>query len=67
MYILQKNMICLYIKYIILHKLYEYENGHIDIFNIYCMCVYLCIHNTYTQKTYTMQTIFFILDAINHD
>ncbi len=29
------------------------------------MCVYLYIHNKYTQNTYIMQTRTIILDAIN--
>ncbi len=37
--------------------------------NIYCICVYLYIHNKYTRYThiYIMYTHFFIMDAINRD
>ncbi len=34
--------------------------------NIYCMCVYLYIHNKYTQYTCMLCKLTFILDAINH-
>ncbi len=64
MYIFKKNILRLYIKYIyIWYKLYEYK-----IPNICCMCVYLYIHNKYTQYTliyYVNKN--FILDAINRD
>ncbi len=62
---------CLYIKYIYLeYKLYEYKYRHVNTCkyfqNIYCMCVYLYIHNKYTQNThYANKT--FIVYAINHD
>ncbi len=41
---------------------------HVNIFKIYNVCVYLYMHNTYTQYThiYYVNKIF-ILDAINHD
>ncbi len=35
----------------------------LNIFKIYTVCVYLYMHNKYTQYTYIM----FILDAINRD
>ncbi len=31
------------------------------------MCLYLYIHNKYTQHTHIMQTKTLILDAINHE
>ncbi len=37
------------------------------IFPKYILYVYLYIHNKYTQYTYIMQSIFFILDVINRD
>ncbi len=67
MYIFQKNMFCLYMKYI--YKLYKYiyVNTCKYFQNIYCMCVYLYIDNEYTHSIYTyiMQSKTFILDAIN--
>ncbi len=52
MYIFKENMLCLYIKYI--YKLnYMNINKYMWIFlNIYCMGVYLYIHNKYTQYTH---------------
>ncbi len=55
-YISEKYVI-LYIKYIYLqYKLYEYKHRHVNackyFLNIYCMCVYLYIHNKYTQNTH---------------
>ncbi len=70
MYIFKKNMIRLYIKYIlILYKLYEYKYIHVNIFKIYtCMFVYLSIHNKYTQHTHMYYVKNnFILDAVNRD
>ncbi len=56
-------MLFLYIIYIYI----KYKNINVYtckyFLNIYCMCVYLYVHNKYTQYTY----IYFILDAINHD
>ncbi len=53
MYIFQKNMFCLYMKYI--YKLYKYiyVNTCKYFQNIYCMCVYLYIDNEYTHSIYT--------------
>ncbi len=47
---IKKNMLCLYIKYI--HILYEYKMYTDKYFqNIYCMCVYLHMHNKYIEYT----------------
>ncbi len=50
MHVFKKNMLCLYI-YIIKYK---YINVYTCKYfqNIYSMCVYLYIHNKYTQYTY---------------
>ncbi len=56
MYIFKKNMLRLYIQYIyIWYKLYEYKyvNKWKYFQNVCCMCVYLYIHNKYTQHTHT--------------
>ncbi len=53
------------------NMLYIIKNKNINIYiyiivNIYCMCVYLCIHNEYTQYTYIYYVNKkFILDVIN--
>ncbi len=73
MYIFQKNMLCLYIKYIyLLNQLYEYKYRHVNIFKIYA-CVYFYIyiqyiHNKYTQNThiyYANKNVYFGLNLIN--
>ncbi len=57
MYIFKKNMIRLYIKYIlILYKLYEYKYIHVNVFKIYTQHTHM-----YYVKNY------FILDAVNSD
>ncbi len=46
----------------------KYSSNLLTLYIIYtCMCVYLCIHNKYTQYThkYIMSIKMFILDAIN--
>ncbi len=44
--------------------LYKYR--HVNTSKIYtCMCVYLYIHNKYTQNTCIMQTKSVIMDVIN--
>ncbi len=48
-------------------NIYRYVNTCKYFQNIYCMYVYLYIHNKYTQSTYIMQTKTFILDVINRD
>ncbi len=57
MYIFKKNMIRLYIKYIlILYKLYEYKYIHVNVFKIYTQ---------HTHMYYVKNN--FILDAVNSD
>ncbi len=48
--------------YIFIYKYFLYTNI-IFFLNYTCMCVYLDIHNTYTQYTHIKQTL--ILDVIN--
>ncbi len=68
MYIFQKNMPCLYIKYIYLeYKLYEYKYIHVNTCtyfqNIYCFYMYI-INKRRTHIYYANKTL--ILYAINH-
>ncbi len=55
MYIFKKKMLRLYILNVFIYKLYEYKYIHVNACkyfqNIYCMCVYLYIHNKYTEYT----------------
>ena len=70
MYIFQRNILFLYIKCIYLpYKLYEYKYRHVNACkyfqNIYRMCVYLYIHNKYTQNThiyYANKNFYFVYD-----
>ncbi len=63
MYLFQKNVFCLYIKYIyIWHKLYEYKYIHVDTckyFKNIC-CVYLYIQ--YTDIYYVNKNFYFGCD-----
>ncbi len=61
MYIFSEKIIFLNINIFIYNKqlyAYKYRHVHVNIFNIYAVCVYLYIHNKYTQNkhTYIMQT-----------
>ncbi len=42
-----------YIFNIFLYNMSKYEHLNVNIFNIYCMCVYLYMHNTYAQYIHT--------------
>ncbi len=69
MYIFKKNMLHLYIKYIyMLYNLYEYLSICLSVYlSTYCMCVYLYIHNKYTQYTliyYVSKNFYFEYDLI---
>ncbi len=61
MYIFQKNMLLLYIKYMFYNITYANINVdikyNVDIQNIYCMCVYLYMHNKYTQNILCKQNL----------
>ncbi len=63
-YISEKNdTLCLYIKYIYRYnKLHEYKCIHVNIFQIYtvCVCIYIYIINIHSTHTYLV-----ILDVIN--
>ncbi len=64
-YIFKKNMLRLFIIYIIYDK--SYINVNFSKYVLY-VCVFIYIHNKYTQYThiyYLNKT--FILDSINHD
>ncbi len=67
MYIFKKNMLHLYIKYIyMLYHLYEYLSVCLSIHILY-VCVYLHIHNKYTQYTliyYVSKNFYFEYDLI---
>ncbi len=55
MYLFKKNMLCLYYKYIyMLYKLYEYKYIHVNIFEIYTVCVCIYIDNKGTQHTHLL-------------
>ncbi len=60
---------CLYIKYHIWYKLWEYKYVHVNIFKIYTVyvCIYIYIINIHSTHTYIMQTKTCILDVINRD
>ncbi len=53
-------MLCLYIKY----KLYTC--AYFQNIDYMCVCVYLYIHNKYTQHTHILCKQKLILDVINH-
>ncbi len=66
MYIFKKNVLCLYIY--ISYTLYEYYYIHVNILNIYCMCVYLYKHNKckqYTHICYVNNNFYFEFILIN--
>ncbi len=71
MYIFKKNILCLYIKYIYINKLYEYKYIHVNTckYILYvCVFIYiLYIINIDSTHTYIMYTKTFILDVINRD
>ncbi len=54
-------MLCLHIYIYIynIYKLYEYKYINVNIFKMYTECVYLDMHNTYTQYTHIMYTNFY--------
>ncbi len=64
MHVFKKNMLCLYIKYIIYMKYNINIYTHVNIFKIYteCVCIYICIINK--QYTYIYYVNKLILDAI---
>ncbi len=62
MYIIKKNVLCLYIKYIYIgYKLYQHK--YINV-NKCCICVHLSIPNKYTQYKHICN-FYQLLEVIN--